>query len=309
MKEPIPIELSKLNSIHIINKMVESMYTETKMSLTLNQKKMIFYLASLIKENDTELYPVTISFADFFKLVGLEYSTRNLETLMNTVEEINGKSFWIDNGSLLINCSWIKSGTVIDKENKTITICLDDTLKPFFIGISEYARTIFQYGYITSFRCKHSIDLYRYSSRFKNLNAPVKIPMDKALKIFGDGKYHRYNDLMERVIIPSMRELNQYTDLKVNMIPFKSGRKITHLILTVVKKTGKELDDANGWKRTLPSRHILHDFSIDCYKEDLINDAVDIGYLDITDFDDPTISEFDYDIYKIYKKFKEKKEG
>lgn len=305
MKNLITIEQNKLNSIHIINKMVETMYTETKMSLTLNQKKLIFYLASLIQEQDTELHPVTISFADIFKLLGLEYSTRNIETLKHTINGINGKSFWIEDGPKLINCTWIRSGTMIDREKKTVTICLDDTLKPFFIGISECARTIFQYGYITNFKCKHSIDLYRYSSRFKNLNAPVKIPIDKALKIFGDGNYKRYNDLMERVINPAAKEVNQ-TDLKITITPYKNGRKVTHLILTVIRKTGKELEEANRWKAALPPIGKIHDFALECYNDELVLDAIQTGYLDIDSFDDPSILDFDADVYKLYKKVKTK---
>lgn len=302
MDELKNIEQNKLNSIHIINKMVETMYTETKMSLSLTQKKLIFYLASLIQENDTELHPVTLSFADIMKILGLEYSGRNVETIKKAIDGVNGKSFWIEDGPMLINCTWIKSGTVIDRKNKTVTICLDDTLKPFFIGISECARTIFQYGYITNFKCKHSIDLYRYSSRFKNLNAPVKIPIEKALRIFGDGKYKRYNDLLERVLRPAVGEINQFTDLKISISPFLAGRKVTHLILTVIRKSGSELEQANQWKLSILSTASIHGYAADVYRDELVMDAISTKYLDADSLDSPEINEFDPELYKLYKR-------
>ena len=61
------IENTTLNSVHIANVVSERMRTDPNMSLTLTQKKLIFYLISLIQETDTNLKRTSITFSDFFK--------------------------------------------------------------------------------------------------------------------------------------------------------------------------------------------------------------------------------------------------
>jgi len=46
-------------------------------------------------------------------------------------------------------------------------------------------------------------------------------------------RYKQFNDLLKRVIEPSVDEINEQSDLKVTATPQKTGRKFTHIKFTI----------------------------------------------------------------------------
>jgi len=49
-------------------------------------------------------------------------------------------------------------------------------------------------------------------------------------------RYKQFNDLLKRVIEPSVDEINEQSDLKVTATPQKTGRKFTHIKFTIKQK-------------------------------------------------------------------------
>ena len=49
-------------------------------------------------------------------------------------------------------------------------------------------------------------------------------------------RYKQFNDLLKRVIEPSINEINEQSDLKVTATPQKTGRKFTHIKFTIKQK-------------------------------------------------------------------------
>ena len=152
------IENTTLNSVHIANVISEKMRTEQNMSLTLTQKKLIFYLISQIQETDIDLKRTSISFSDFFRLTETDYSGGYKERLEKQLINFCSKCFWLPHPikNMKIVCRWLDE-CVIDYDNGIIHLKLSETLKPYFLELSKKARTIFQLGYVLQFK-------YRYNS-------------------------------------------------------------------------------------------------------------------------------------------------
>ncbi len=302
------IEYKKLNSIHMANVIAERIHIEKKMALTLAQKKLILYLASLIQQNDFELKESVISISDYFRLLGIEYGGNQKEKLKKSLLEICSKCFYLPagNGRYDIVCRWLERA-YIDYSKSEIHLKLDETLKPYFIQISEQARTIFQLGYVMQFQYKYSPDLYAFASRCKNLNAPYLMPIEEALQRFGENKYKDYANLKKWVLDKSVDEINKKSELKMYFKPQRNSRgKTTHVVFIVFKKTGKALEEANEWKKQLPKSKNIHDEIRELFEETIMDNAIDDGYLDYTDPD--ALSNFSLEEYLDWKCHLTKKE-
>ena len=300
------IEKTALNSVHIANVISERIRIEKNMALTLSQKKMVLYLASLIQEEDTELQEVTVSIADYFRLMGMDYSGGYKKELEKSLINICSKCFWLPlkNGQYKVMCRWLDKA-IIDYEHGELHLKLDETLKPYFIQLSGQARTIFQLGYVLKFKYKYTPDVYMFASRCRNLNVPYAMPIADALKRFGEGKYKDFSNLKKWVLDNAVSEINEKSDLTVRFNPVKNGRKITHIAFMVFKKTGQALEEANDWKKELVKKKSFNDEVRELFEDDIIDDAIDRGYLDYSDPD--SINAFSADDFLEWKEHVSKK--
>lgn len=285
------IESTALNSVHIANIVSEKMRTDQNMSLTLTQKKLIFYLISLIQETDTDLKRTSISFSDFFKLTGVEYSGGYKERLEKQLINFCSKCFWLPHPTknMKIVCRWLDQ-CVIDYDNGMIHLKLSETLKPYFLELSKKARTIFQLGFILQFKYRYTPDVYLFVSRCKNLNAPYLLPINEAYQRFGEGKYKNLTDLKRFVLDNAINEINEKSELAVQVDYIKNKRKTTHICFIVRKKTGEELLEANEWKNQLKKKTVS-DKAKELFNNIILEEAVDCDYVDCSNPD--SISEFD----------------
>lgn len=300
------IKKTALNSVHISNVIAERAHIEKNMALTLAQKKTVLYLASLIQEEDTELEEVVISIADYFRLMGMEYSGGYKKELEKSLLNFCSKCFYLPlkNGQYKVVCRWLDKAA-IDYEHGELHLKLDETLKPYFIQLSGQARTIFQLGYVLKFKYKYTPDLYMFASRCKNLNVPYSMPIADALKRFGDGKYKDYSNLKKWVLDKAVAEVNEKSELTVKFEPIYNKRKITHIAFMVFKKNGRALEVANEWKKELVKTKSFNDSVRELFEDDIIDDAIMTGYLDYSDPD--SINAFSSDEYLEWKEHINKK--
>lgn len=279
------IKSAVLNSVHIANVISEKMRTDQNMSLTLTQKKLIFYLISLIQETDTDLNRTCISFSDFFKLTGVEYSGGYKERLEKQLINFCSKCFWlpVPNKNMKTVCRWLDE-CVIDYDNGMIYLKLSETLKPYFLELSKKARTIFQLGFVLQFKYRYTPDVYLFVSRCKNLNAPYLLPIEEAYQRFGEGKYKNLTDLKRFVLDNAINEINEKSELTVQVDCIKNKRKTTHICFIVRKKTGEALLEANEWKNQLKQKTVS-DRAKELFSNVILEEASDCNYVDCSDPD------------------------
>lgn len=303
------IEYQKLSSIHMANVIAEKIHVEKRMALTLMQKKIILFLLSLIQQDDVEMKETVIPIADFFRLLDLEYSGRNLEVLKKSIIDLCCKAFWLpvgENGRYEVVARWVSEAS-IDTEKAELHFKLDQKLSPFFLQLAGRARTIFQLGYALQFKSKYAIDLYELAARCKNMNNVYTMPIETALKRFGDGKYTQWAQLNRRVLEPAAKEVNAKSDLKItyNTVLNRRG-KVTHIAFYVTKKTGAALELANMWKHQLPKTKSVNDQIREAFEDTLLDEAIDCGFFSPTNPEE--LDNFDPDEFLEWKQHLSKKE-
>ena len=84
--------------------------------------------------------------------------------------------------------SWLKSGTFINQKNNTITVQLDDTLKPYILNLKR-CFTAYMQGFTLDFKSKYSCSIYEY---FNSQSGPLggsnvtKVEFEDGMKTIPD---------------------------------------------------------------------------------------------------------------------------
>lgn len=206
--------------------------------LTATQKKiynaLIFFTKEMLKEDDKRV-KFEISMQDLMSCVSekdLNYVhiIDNLRALKHIIVEYNvlGKNkketIRIFN---LIGAIEIKDGIIAYDFD---FICLGYIKQP-----QTYAYLDLKV--IQGLDSKHSISLYEILQDYKNMQV-VDIEFDKFKKAMDikETEYKRFNNFNERVLDPSIEEINLKTDLEVSYEKITKGRKVTGLKFRVKTK-------------------------------------------------------------------------
>ncbi len=210
---------------------------KARYNLTVNQQKLIAYVISLIKKEDEEFSLYEISVADFCELCGIN-KTYFYTEFMDLLIDLDKKSFLVEDDEEVYNFRWFSEFKYV-KGRGMVKLLLNSNLKKYLIGLSEkYTR--YELYNILAIRGKYSIRLYElFKSYFKSKlqkHREREIELDELKTLLIAENYTDYRDFRRRVLEPSLKEINNYTDLTVSISPVKSGRNIKSLKLTIDKK-------------------------------------------------------------------------
>ena len=195
--------------------------------LSLQEQKIILTLASMVQPQDTEFKEYEFKIKDFIKLLGVEGQNKYTE-LPKITKELKKKVFEIREGTDILQVSWL--GGVRYKTKEGILILkLDSGLKPYMLELKELYIS-YKLDNILSLKSKYSIRIFEIlkSNLFKKC---IEIEIEELKKILGiKGKsYDVYQNLKNKVVLQSQKELNKKTDINFEFEEIKTGRKVTSL--------------------------------------------------------------------------------
>lgn len=240
------IEEARLQTVHMERRLVQKAVSKEATALSLQQKKLLFFLISNVGACDTDFKRTTISISDYFKLIGLEEGGKDRKFLKKEIQSFADKSFWIEDGKKSVLYRWINIAIIDDNE---ITLELHEMIKNFLLNLDKKSRSIFQLGYALTFKHKYSPDLYTFAASIKDFmlrtREMYKMPVEDAMKKFGDGKYIQFAQWKRRILDPSLKEINEKTDLNLHIEFLNKDKryktKVTHVLFGVTRKVGVDL--------------------------------------------------------------------
>ena len=231
---------------------------KSRFNLSLQQQKIILYLISQITPYDEEFKLYEFSIPEFCRVCGIDYENgKNYIDLKHAIKEIADKSLWIsiaeDEETLL---RWIEK-PYINKRDGVVKIRLDNDMKPYLLQLKQNF-TQYELIFTLHFRSKYAIRLYELIksihfhdlSRYSRRYAPIELQ-----RILGAEIYKEYRDFKRRVLLPSLKEINEYSDKNVTMEEVRRGRKVLAVEFAISSKDSME---------TLKIRSdIEHEFGLD----------------------------------------------
>ena len=216
---------------------------KSRFSLTTNQQKIILYLISKLKYNDTDFMECKVDIKDFCRVCGIDLSNgRRYNELKNSIKQIADKSIWIEkeNGDETL-LRWIEKPT-IHKNDGVITIRLDEDLKPYLLELKE-KYTQYELIYTLKMKSKYSIRLYELlkSRQYNKLrDYTVKYSIDELKRLLDAENYKGFKDFRRRVLDKATEEINTYTDIEIELTAIKQGKTITEIEIHIETKEPME---------------------------------------------------------------------
>ena len=206
---------------------------KSRFSLSLTEQRIVLYLISKIKPNDTELLEYDFNIKDFCEVCGIDYFT-NLSQLKDIIKALRDKSTWITlPGGAETLVSWIEKPYLF-RDSGTIKIRLDKDLMPYLLQLKENF-TQYELIAILGLKSKFSLRLYELFKSYESLGH-YEVSLEELRKLMMlENEYPLTADFRRYVIDRSIEEIEKFTDLQISYQKKKQGRSITGFIFTIQK--------------------------------------------------------------------------
>lgn len=214
------IELKQTGLVTKANSLVEASYRLTSM-----EQKVILALASKINVNDSELKTYTLSIKEFCNLLGIKGNNQYTRLRQITLGLMR-KAFQIRIAEKeIVQVSWLSYVKYREQEGM-LEMQFAPFLKEYLI---ELKKSFTSYTLSNVVRLKHaySIRLYELLKQYEKIGERtfhIEDLLDK-LGLAGTS-YKTYGNLKSRVLNPAKEELNRETDIQIEFIEIKQGRKV-----------------------------------------------------------------------------------
>lgn len=229
---------------------------KSRFSLSLTEQRIVLYLISKIKPNDTDLLEYEFNIKDFCEVCGIDYFT-NLSQLKEIIKALRDKSTWITlpNGAETL-VSWIEKPYLF-RDSGSIKVRLDRDLMPYLLQLKDNF-TQYELIAILALKSKFSLRLYELFKSYESIGK-YEVSLEELRKLMMlENEYPLIADFRRYVIDKSVEEIERFTDLQISYEKIKQGRSITGFIFTIQKA-----DDWNGQyiatelflKKRIPTRH------------------------------------------------------
>ena len=267
-------DLTKLVSVS--NKITDSeFYRRPELDLSVQQKKLVFYLISKITKDTLEFPEEKVLISDYCELYDIKLGgTANKEWLRKSLLSLAKKAFFLklDDGSEEI-IRWVDKIN-INYKTGYITMRLSESLKIYLLQLQK-CYVAFQLGYTTQFKSKYSYDLYlicKGNAYKKEFYMSYKELRDKLLH--GEDNYERFYDFKKYCLQVAINEINNYTDIVVDFKTHKTGTRITEIFFYVRKKRKSEMQNVDIWKNIekATKRELLNKELKETFKNDVVYD-------------------------------------
>lgn len=233
-EKSLHVEIQNIRNYKVIKS--NDLIQKSRFQLSLQEQKIILYLISKIKPEDMELKEYVFEINGFFRLCGLvDGGGENYKYIKQTLKELRDKSIWVtlDDGSET-TMAWINSITM-NKRSGAVKINIDERMKPYLLQLQE-RFTSYELLYTLAMRSQYSIRLYELFKSYE-WRRRCKFDIDELKTIIFANKYIRFPDFKRKVLDIAMREINDLTDIGVEYVIMKNGRRYGGIEFLIRTKT------------------------------------------------------------------------
>lgn len=227
-------EVARQRSYSVVksNKIIQ----KARYELSAQELKVLAFVFSKIKPNDTEFKNYTISIPEFCDICGIDHRNGgNYAYIKNTVKGLVDKSFFLelDDGTIT-TVSWVNKAW-IDKRSGRIRIRLDEDLQQYICGL---------YASFTSYQLLSTLPMksaysFRIFELLKSYSFAGEHTFDVAelKRLLMAEHYVSFKDFRRRVIEIATEEINKYTDIFVSWEPELLGRKVVKIKFSIKQRS------------------------------------------------------------------------
>lgn len=208
---------------------------EGSLSLNTNEYKLILCLLAKIKKDDTEFTEMRLPVKEFKEVLEIkgensygrikEYCS-NLATKHISITQTNSpKGIWIP---------WF---AYVKKEVGCVEIKFNELLKGSLLRVSKNFTKYFLKN-IISLKSFYAMRIYELLKQYETIgHREIDIQSFRYMLGIANSKYKDFYDIKRKILIPSVKEINEKTDIRINYNEIKEGRKTVKIQFDVSSRT------------------------------------------------------------------------
>ena len=217
------------------NEIVEGRY-----NLTLTEAKIVAKLTSLIKKDDDDFQSYKFTAKELLK--DLKIDENNYKDLKIAVDRLMTRIISIKTENSELKTTFLSSAEYF--KNSTIELSFDKKLKPYLLQLKTNF-TKYHLENILNLKSFYAIRIYELCKQYENIKERI-IEISELKTILGieKTKYKLYGHFKNKVLEIAEREINEKTDILIQIEEIKTGRKITAIkFLISAKKEIKAVEN------------------------------------------------------------------
>lgn len=269
--------------------LIEAHYRD---SLTNQEMKIALTLISMVQPKDKEFNSYEFTVTELAEMLGLKKDSRNLyRDIRKVARGLRTKQIVIESDGYRLETSWMSSAEYFN--DGRIKFSFDPKLKPYLLDLKNHFST-YRLGNVLSLEGAYSIRLYELMKKWQNI-VVWDVPVDELRKMLGANQksYENFGSFKQKVLTPAVKEINESTDVIVEVTEKRKGRRITDLSFKIKARPVVVVQDD-----VVKSTDQI-------YKDSILNELSNMARFQITD-------RFFNEIYgmanQIYKPYHVKKE-
>lgn len=247
--------MDKMNKDIIIkdNDLIESSYHLTK----IQQKIMLYVISQMNKPNNGYKVgnDIVIDF-DLQSIIGkILPDTNNHLCIIQNLDKLSLKKIIIRNNDNNKQQTDTHTGWIRDFDHKInqskVKVYIRDKLEPYFLHLSSFFTTYYLDSVI-SFNNKYSFRVYELCKQYLPIGYRKLSIQELRIYIQCENKYIQFSHFRDKVILPSMKDINEKSDMIVSYETTKKKKTTTHITFYMKSKIGPKI----------PSNHKINDLGL-----------------------------------------------
>jgi len=234
----------------------DTLLQKGRFELSLTEQRIILYTISQIKPTDSKFQEYTLRIRDLFDICGIKEHD-SYSAIKKIMGALRDKAWWItmeDPHEPGTECeSRVNWFTILrtNKKSGKFTIMFHPDMVPYLLELAKQREegkgyyTQYMFRYILPMRSQYAIRLYELLKSYQKNNKDWWFKLDELKRLLNCQNYKGFKDVRVNVLEPAIKEINKFSDIKVQCeVTDKDGKKVTEITFKMTEKNIDERLDA-----------------------------------------------------------------
>lgn len=247
---------------------------EARYRLSLQEKRLVLWLASQVKLTDEDFKEHVLSINEFAKLTGVR-KDRLYSDLQTITRRLMQRiiSIYPIGENRLIQVAWL-GGADYKFDEGTVSLSFHPHLQPFMLNLRDHF-TALNLSDLMGLQSVYSVRIFELLKQYESIGKR-EISLKDLREYCGiaPDKYKKFNNFKKRILESAQREINEKTDLEIRFEEIKNVRQVSSILfhLSANKDYHRRKNDPETQKKikSISREILLHD--------DLIKRIIAFGF-------------------------------
>lgn len=224
---------------------VDNKIIEASISLTTLEYRLILCCLSQIKKNDTEFNEINISIKQFKKIMNIK-GENYYNVIKKHCKKLAFKGITIVGPDTLKGPKgmWATWFSYIRANDGNIYIKFNELLKNSLLNLSKNF-TKYYLKNIISLNSFYAMRIYELLKQYEKIGSrEIDVSSLRYMLGIDDNKYTDFYDIKRKILEPSVREINNKTDIRIFTEAIKEGRKIARIKFNIITNISDEKEES-----------------------------------------------------------------